>query len=233
MTKKNVASIIKAFLNKELPKKLNGNDCYIYNEFSLQHELGIYLRKELGKGYKVQFERNIKNLQIAINITAKYECESKSEIDIIVLSPKQERLAAIELKFPRNEQHPEEMYSFCKDIRFMEDVSKKFGPTNGFKKTFCLTLVDDDRFYSAEGDRRKKKRIYKNFRTNKKKIKDIPYVTKKVHKPTGNDEEKKQYLRIKGSHKIVWKSLKVKNSEKTYKYYFLDVTRHLETVRAR
>lgn len=232
MTRKTVASIIKAFLNKELPKKLNGNDCYIYNEFSLQHELGIYLRKELGKGYKVQFERNIKNLQIAINITAKYECESKSEIDIIVLSPKQERLAAIELKFPRNGQHPEQMYSFCKDIRFMEGVSKKFGPTNGFKKTFCLTLVDDDLFYSAEGDPTKE--IYSYFRTDKKKKNDIPYIAEKVFKPTGNKKEvPKQYLTIKGSHKIEWKSLKVKNSEKTYKYYFLDVTRHLETVRTR
>ena len=36
--------------------------------------------------------------------------------------------------------------------------------------------------------------------------------------------KKKQFLAIKGPHKIVWKPLKVKNSEKTYKYYFLDVT---------
>ena len=40
----------------------------VYNEFSLQHELGIYLRDQLKKnpeyqnynGYKVQFERNTK-----------------------------------------------------------------------------------------------------------------------------------------------------------------------------
>lgn len=229
MTKKNVASIIKGFLNEELPKKLNDNDCYIYNEFSLQHELGIHLRNELGEGYKVQFERNIKDLQIAININTQknnngeYECKSKSEIDIIVLSPKQERLAAIELKFPRNGQHPEQMYSFCKDIRFMEGVSKKYGPTNGFEKTFCLTLVDEDLFYSTEGGLITDD-IYSYFRTDKKKKEDIPYIAKEVHKPTGKDEEKKQYLRIKGLHKIVWKSLNVKNSKKTYKYYFLDVT---------
>ena len=30
----------------------------IYNEFSLQHELGIYLRKRIPE-YKVQFERNV------------------------------------------------------------------------------------------------------------------------------------------------------------------------------
>ena len=31
----------------------------VYNEFSLQHELGIYLRNRL-EDYKVQFERNTK-----------------------------------------------------------------------------------------------------------------------------------------------------------------------------
>ena len=31
----------------------------IYNEFSFQHELGIYLRNVLPKDYKVQFERNV------------------------------------------------------------------------------------------------------------------------------------------------------------------------------
>ena len=31
----------------------------VYNEFSLQHELGIFLRAKL-TGYKVQFERNTK-----------------------------------------------------------------------------------------------------------------------------------------------------------------------------
>ena len=30
----------------------------IYNEFSLQHELGIFLRNKL-PGYKIQFERNV------------------------------------------------------------------------------------------------------------------------------------------------------------------------------
>ena len=75
-------------------------------------------------------------------------------------------------------------------------------------------------------------KIYSYFRTDKKKKNDIPYIAEKVHKPTGKGK-KKQFLAIKGSHKIVWKPLKVKNSEKTYKYYFLDVTRHLETVRTR
>ena len=37
--------------------KINNDN--IYNEFSLQHELGFYLREEL-KSFKVEFERNVK-----------------------------------------------------------------------------------------------------------------------------------------------------------------------------
>ncbi len=34
------------------------NKIELYNEFSLQHELGIYLRDKLPE-YKIQFERNV------------------------------------------------------------------------------------------------------------------------------------------------------------------------------
>lgn len=34
------------------------NKVEIYNEFSLQHELGIFLRERL-QGYQVHFERNV------------------------------------------------------------------------------------------------------------------------------------------------------------------------------
>ena len=45
----------------------------IYNEFSMQHELGIFLRANL-TGYKVQFERNAKFFGIRGTV--------KQEIDI-------------------------------------------------------------------------------------------------------------------------------------------------------
>ena len=35
----------------------------VYNEFSLQHELGIFLRNKL-TNYKIQFERNTKFFDI-------------------------------------------------------------------------------------------------------------------------------------------------------------------------
>lgn len=81
--KMDIKEIIKDFLNKGLPQKLetsNNEDPDIYNEFSLQHELGIYLREHLGENYKVQFERNAKKLWGKL----KNEDWQKTEIDIFV-----------------------------------------------------------------------------------------------------------------------------------------------------
>ncbi len=50
---KDIENLIKDFLNKELC-----DDTVVYNEFSLQHELGVYLRNNL-KSKKVEFERNV------------------------------------------------------------------------------------------------------------------------------------------------------------------------------
>ena len=68
----------------------------IYNEFSLQHELGFFLRNLL-PDCKVQFERNVKSLFPAI------AAFTKREIDIAIVSrDKNELKFAIELKYPRN-----------------------------------------------------------------------------------------------------------------------------------
>ena len=55
----------------------------IYNEFSLQHELGIFLRNSL-KNYKVQFERNTKFFGITGT--------TKHEIDIVIYNDKKRYL---------------------------------------------------------------------------------------------------------------------------------------------
>ena len=52
---------------------------------------------------------------------------------------------AIELKYPRNGQYPEQMYSFVKDIIFMEQLK-----TEGFDATFSMVLVDDKLFYEGK-----------------------------------------------------------------------------------
>ena len=99
------------------------NEIDIYNEFSFQHEIGIFIKNNFSE-YKVEFERNVSFFEIT-------EDTIKKEIDISVFSPDKKEKYAIELKFPRNGQVPEQMYSFVKDIRFMEEL-KHFGFTNTY-----------------------------------------------------------------------------------------------------
>src|SRR5215471_413115 len=88
----------------------------VYNEFSLQHELGLHLRLRMPE-YKVQFERNV-----FFFFPSRPQC-TKKEIDISVFSAdNRELLYAIEVKYPRNGQYPEQMFSFCKDIAFAEEL---------------------------------------------------------------------------------------------------------------
>jgi hypothetical protein len=160
----------------EFMSRLRTDQIEVYNEFSLQHELGIFLRDKVA-GYKVQFERNVeKSFDIQNTI--------KHEIDI-VLDNGSERYA-IELKFPHNGQYPEQMFAFVKDIRFMEEVKKA-----GFAATYCLTLVDDKKFYSG-GE--KQDGIYAYFRGGKP-------IHGHIDKPTG---KKDQQVEIEGTYTIDW-----------------------------
>lgn len=167
------------------------NNIEIYNEFSLQHELGIYLRNEL-PNYKVQFERNI-------GYFYQNSKTVKKEIDIAIFSKDFNEKYAIELKCPKNGQYPEEMYSFIKDIKFMEEVKEL-----GFNDTFVMTLVEDHIFYSGKYA---KSDIYSYFRGNE-------IIHGDIIKPTGSKFEK---LEIKGSYKIEWKNID------NYKYYIVDM----------
>ena len=164
----------------------------LYNEFSLQHELGIYLRKKLPSLYRVEFERNIGHFFPDSNTI-------KKEMDIVVYN-NNENYAAIELKYPRNGQYPEEMFSFITDIQFMEEVKKL-----GFNKAFVMTVVDDKNFYSGKT----KTGIYSYFRTSKT-------INGTICKPTGKKDTKRY---INGSYNINWEKTKYEN---TY-YYLIEV----------
>ncbi len=159
----------------EYMKHVIAGEIEVYNEFSLQHELGIFLREKL-PGYKVQFERNTRFFGIS-NTT-------KHEIDIVIFNDNERY--AIELKYPLNGQYPEQMFAFVKDIKFMEELKKK-----GFDDTFCLTLVEDKNFYSGT----KQDGIYAYFRGN------TP-VHGTIVKPTGKKDEQ---VEIMGSYLIEWK----------------------------
>ena len=146
----------------------------VYNEFSLQHELGIFLRAKL-MGYKVQFERNTKFFGITGTV--------KHEIDIVVYNDKEKH--AIELKYPHNGQYPEQMFSFVKDIKFMEELKEA-----GFDSTYCLALVRHKNFHAGQ----KQDGIYSFFRGRKA-------ITGIIQKPTGKKDET---LYVNGKYGIEW-----------------------------
>ena len=54
-----VHKYLQAFVEELKKRKIE-----VYNEFSLQHELGIYLRNAL-PNYKVEFERYVRNNNLA------------------------------------------------------------------------------------------------------------------------------------------------------------------------
>jgi hypothetical protein len=153
----------------------------IYNEFSLQHELGLYLRSTI-QDAKVHFERNVSYL---FTSTSHFV---KKEIDISVFSTdKSKKLCALELKFPRNGQYPEQMFSFCKDIHFLEQLKQA-----GFEKAYFIAFADDRLFYEGNTEG-----IYGYFRGKKE-------LTGSIQKPTGSRDTS---IEICGSYSVSWSAV--------------------------
>lgn len=155
----------------------------IYNEFSLQHELGIYLRSVLGTDLKIQFERSISFFGLP-----KSDFEKK-EMDIAVFTSDQSVKYAIELKCPRSGQHPEQMFKACQDIRFLEQLAY-----SGFTKGFFVMVVDDPLFY----ERGTKIGIYQYFRSQ------TP-LSGVIQKPTGKRDRS---FELEGCYSISWKHIR-------------------------
>jgi hypothetical protein len=158
-----------------------------YNEFSLQHELGVFLRtRGAFAGRKVQFERNAG--YFAPGTRQRW---TKREIDISVFADATRPELAIELKFPRNGQVPETMFSFCKDIRFLEELRQRAG----FTRALLLVLVDDPLFY--QGD--KTSGIYRFFRGN-----PPARLQGRIAKPTGSQAS---HVDLRGSYQVRWRPI--------------------------
>lgn len=180
-------------LVEQFVSTIDANGTEIYNEFSLQHEFGIFLRAALPK-YKVQFERNVTYFA-----ASKAEF-TKREIDIVVFSPNKTDLRyAIELKYPRNGQYPEQMFSFCKDIAFAEELKAA-----GFACTALLIFADDRPFFTGTSE----KVIYSYFRAGRP-------INGLIEKPTGDKNDRVQ---IKGSYEVSWLP-----ASATTKYAFIEV----------
>ena len=163
---------------EQLVSDLKSGRTEIYNEFSLQHEIGILMRQALPE-QRVQFERNISFF--GYDKTG-FE---KREIDISVFASAENPLRAVELKFPRNGQHPEQMFSFCKDIVFLEQLVRA-----GFGAGYFLAFAEHPLFYEGQSDG-----IYAYFRGG------LP-LTGEIKKPTGSGNKT---VTIQGSYQIDWK----------------------------
>ena len=154
----------------------------VYNEFSLQHELGIFLRVKLPR-YKVQFERNVDFF-----FPGTKTAFIKREIDITVFSPETNELKwAIELKYPRNGQYPEQMFSFCKDIVFVEELK-----VAGFSQSGLVIFAEDNLFYRGATNG-----IYGFFRG------DQP-LHGRIQKPTGSKDIE---IEVRGTYAVEWKEI--------------------------
>lgn len=207
-------------------KQTNGVDILVYNEISLQLELGLYLRQN---GYTVRFERNIGEyvkkdtsdfVKKEIDIVAYKKGNNESET---TLTEKSAEKIAIELKFPRNGQYPEQMFSFIKDIKFMEQVKNAVCKEGKFTETYVLTLVDNKNFYLSN---RGKNEIYSYFRKNGSDI-QIP-KDKDIIKPTGNKEECKEtikQIKLNNQYESTWKRPDAtwldSKTDTEYRYYII------------
>ena len=205
MKKHNIREILEEFIGL-----LKSGKIEVYNEFSFQHELGYFLRNQLKHypgDFKIQFERNFKDLfdlsDDEIDVRFGTKEVRKKEIDISIFQGS-DNLASIELKFPRNGQVPESMYSFVKDIKFLEGLtsSKNKKNINTFSKGFFICLVDNSLFYQGGS---KNDGIYEYFRGKEKKIR----ICKETKKPTGKNTESEEYtIRLNKEYVGEWLPIK-------------------------
>lgn len=167
----------------EFFNRLRSGGVEIYNEFSLQHEVGGYLRTVIPHGTcRVQFERPSNFFGIASHQLL------KKEIDIAVFSQDHVYKAAIELKFPRNGQYPEQMFSACKDVAFLEQLVDR-----GFDLGLFVMAADDRLFYEGSDTGG----VYSHFRSG------TP-ICGLIQKPTGT---KDQSFAVRGSYILNWHQL--------------------------
>jgi hypothetical protein len=155
----------------------------IYNEFSLQHEFGNWLRGRAQElNLKFQFERPASFFGIDRKLT-------KKEIDLACFSPPLVPVMAMEFKFPRAGQVPIQMYKFCQDVAFIEELVLK---EKRFPLGCALIAADDADFY--RGSRHQPGTIYASFRDG------VP-IKGTIEKSTGPAEPPVLLL---GEYRIEW-----------------------------
>ncbi len=169
----------------------------LYNEFGLQFELALYLRRlsELAD-FKIELERPISHFSIN-----KSKDIPKKEIDVCVYDTKKNEKYAIEIKFPTNGQTPLQMFEFCKDISFLEKLKN-----NGFKSCYSLVIVNHDDSYR---EKKKNDGVYSFFRNG-------VTINGDVECPTGKNKFEK--INIEKQYNPKWEKL-----FDDYYYYLLEI----------
>ena len=150
-----------------------------YNEASLQHELALFLRRELPKDWRLHIERP------AWWFRGAAKALTKKEIDLAVADGAREQVVAIELKCPRQGQHPEQMFKACQDLQFLEQLVAA-----GFSGGLFAMHVQDPLFYEGGSQ----VGIYAHFRGG------MP-ICGTIQKPTGARD---MSASIRGSYTPVW-----------------------------
>lgn len=208
MNNKNIGKNITSLIENEFFIYLSDNEFDIYNEFSFQHELGIFLRIKL-PNYKIEFERNVSHFN---EKNKGDKAWVKREIDVVIINQNDEHEKyAIELKYPTNGQAPEQMFSFIKDIKFLEQLKRKLK----FTQTFSFVLVDNKQFWSDD-EKLKKEGIYSYFRGDKN-------INGIIKKPTGI-EKNDIIIEVSGRYSVEWQKWgKLNNEKENHRYYLLTI----------
>lgn len=142
---------------------------------------------------KIQLERNVSYFGLDKGSLA------KKEMDIVVFHRTSGRKHCIEIKYPTNGQVPEQMFSMCKDISFLEQLVDA-----GFSDSYSLVVANDPLFYDDNaGDG-----IYQMFRVDK-------CLRGTVRKPTG---QKDITYTLRHSYNIEWVPV-----SRTEKYFLIRV----------
>jgi hypothetical protein len=116
---------------------------------------------------------------------ARQDCV-KAEIDITIFETPGTSRCAVEVKFPRNGQYPEQMFKFCQDVAFLEQLVG-----GGFNRGYFVVAADDSLFFSG----REQSGIYALFRGS------AP-IHGRIAKPTGKKDET---VDVRGSYPVTWR----------------------------
>lgn len=176
-----IAPLIEQFM-----RSLGTGGVEVYNEFSLQFELAYHLRSELkASPLRVDFERPVSHFSL------ERPGFIKKEIDLTIHSAAPAERHAVELKYPRNGQVPEQMFKACQDIRFLEQLRAA-----GFAECHFLLVTDDQLFWGGAQNG-----IYRYFRGV-----DPEPIRGCIQKPTGQVDSIPP-VELQGEYRVRWQTL--------------------------